>query len=348
MGDFVRRPPETGEKVFFPAQPVSFNAEPGVAEDVELPSEIWRRPEPAPKLEILPDPDEGESPIAPPWRLLAPARELAKHLGRGVTIKFHRFNRPWKKRFPGQALRRAASQVAATVASRVPGPAASHLWKRAAGQVLKRAAGKGRAGIQSCRNGCRHIADFSRGSLQWTLDLFSARPAKLWWSRIPSSARWLGRPAVARPAVAFATVLVVAIVVGWGISRDRAPSTLDRAPSTKDSQTSPGKIAAAPNVNSPTNPEPERAVAASAVPTAASKSEAKPTPITKTPTVHTKSRKSRPPRSPGTAEDEVVAHDTVTYFNKSAPVAPSRDSSSSRARSRKQGGDAAPAGASPI
>jgi hypothetical protein len=45
MVDFIRRPPEPGEAVHFPEQPVSFNAEPGL-EEVELPAEA---PQLAPK-----------------------------------------------------------------------------------------------------------------------------------------------------------------------------------------------------------------------------------------------------------------------------------------------------------
>ena len=93
MGDFVRRPPETSQTVYFPAQPVSVNAEQGVAYDVELPSENWRAPEPArPKLEILPDPEESARLIALPKQLPPPTKEPAKHVRRGVSITIHRSN----------------------------------------------------------------------------------------------------------------------------------------------------------------------------------------------------------------------------------------------------------------
>ena len=39
MVDFIRRPPEPGDAVRFPEQPVSFNAEPSI-EDVELPADV--------------------------------------------------------------------------------------------------------------------------------------------------------------------------------------------------------------------------------------------------------------------------------------------------------------------
>lgn len=91
MGDFVRRPPETSQTAYFPAQPVSFNAEQGVTEDVELPSENWRPPEAAcPSLEVPPHSEESACLITPPEQLPPPTKEQEKHARRGVTIIIHR------------------------------------------------------------------------------------------------------------------------------------------------------------------------------------------------------------------------------------------------------------------
>jgi hypothetical protein len=331
MGDIVRRPAETGEKVSFPAVPVSFNAEPGVAEDVELLSESWRAPEPAPKLEILPDagaptfealPDQQKSarPITPLEQLLSNAKGSAERMRRGVTITFHR----------------SKSKLESSISSHVLEKAATRSWESAARQgrtatkVWGRVANQGRARLQSCRNYCRKIAGIGRRGSHQAADRAFPQFAKLRLAGAAASRGWLWRA-----AIILAAVLVVAIFVGWGLSRDRAPST-------KDSQTSPGKTAAAPNVNSSANPEPERAVAAVAVPTPPSKSEAKPTPISRMVMVHTKSKKSQSPRSLGTAEDDVVAHDTVVYFNKPASGAPAKDSSRRSASSHKQSEDTTP------
>jgi hypothetical protein len=84
MVDFMRRPPEPGEAVYFPEQPVSFNAEPNI-EDGELLAEA---PEPAPKAvtpaaEILLDPgfdpEEGARLISPPDPLPSLPAEPPSH-----------------------------------------------------------------------------------------------------------------------------------------------------------------------------------------------------------------------------------------------------------------------------
>jgi hypothetical protein len=153
--------------------------------------------------------------------------------------------------------------------------------------------------FQSCRNYCRNIAGFTRRGLVRTVDLLRPQPSKSQPKGIAGSALSFGRA-----AMIFAAVVVVAIVLGWAISRGAAASI-------KDSQTEPAKPTAAPEVNSLTNPEPQPAAAAVTVPPPASKFEAKPA-----------------PRSRG-IEADMVAHDTVTYFNKPAPakgfLAPSRE-----------------------
>ncbi len=77
MVDFIRRPPERGDALHFPGQPVAFNAEPSI-EDIELPAEA---PQPAPKTvfpaaEVLRDPvldpEEGARPTAPQDTLPSP------------------------------------------------------------------------------------------------------------------------------------------------------------------------------------------------------------------------------------------------------------------------------------
>jgi hypothetical protein len=301
MGDLVRRPPETIEKVCFPGQPINFNAEPDVAEDVELPSENWRALEPARKVEILPDPEESTHRIRLPERLLPPAKELAELVRPSVTIMFHRANRLRKNSI--------ASQVSV------------------------------RARLQSCRNSCRIIAGFGRRGLFWAVDLVRPQPAKPRQTGIPSSGGWFGRA-----AMTFAAVVVAAILLGWGMSRGGAASV------NQDSQTGPGKTAAAPNVNLLTNPEPEHAAAVVTVPTPASKSEAKPPSISNqpvTPSVAAKSEKSLTAR-PASSSNDLVAPDTVTYFDRPTNAAPVRDSSRRRASSHKQSGGVAPAGTSPI
>ena len=314
IADFVPRPPETSEKVCFPAEPVSFNAEPSAARNVAPPPENSRAPGPArkleilpapeaPKLEILADPEKSEPLITPPEQVLAPAKELAKRVRRGVTITLYRSNRKWK------------------------GSVSSQVWGRVASQ--------GRARLQSSRNYCRNIVGFGRRGLLWAVDLVLRQPASSRHTGIASSAGWFGRA-----AMIFAAVVVVAIVLAWGISRGGVASI-------KDSQTEPGQTSAAPDLNGLTTPEPEHAAAALSVPTAAGKSEVKPAPTWKTPRVHTNSKKSRAPRSRATGDD-LVAHDTVTYFSKPGSAAPARDSSRRRASSHRQSRGVASASTSPL
>jgi hypothetical protein len=84
MVDFIRRPPERGEAVYAPEQPVSFNAEPHI-EDGEL---LEKAPQPAPKTvspaaEILLDPEldpkEGARLISPVEQLPSPPLEPPSH-----------------------------------------------------------------------------------------------------------------------------------------------------------------------------------------------------------------------------------------------------------------------------
>lgn len=107
MGNFVRRPLETSEPVYFPA-PVSFNAEQDVAEDVELPSEHWRVPKPAlPKLEVVPYPEESARlitplqqvppivPEPPPLVVEEPVKHVRRGILHGVTVRIrHSQTRP--------------------------------------------------------------------------------------------------------------------------------------------------------------------------------------------------------------------------------------------------------------
>jgi hypothetical protein len=85
MVDFIRRPPELGQMVYFPEQPVSFNAEPGI-EDVQLPAEA---PQLAPKAvspaaEIPLDPEEGARLISPPDPLPSLPAEPPSHVAVGA------------------------------------------------------------------------------------------------------------------------------------------------------------------------------------------------------------------------------------------------------------------------
>jgi hypothetical protein len=323
MDDSVRRPPETSEKVCFPAQPINFNAEPDFAEDVELPSENWRALEPARKVEILPDPEESAHRIRLPERLQPLAKELTERVRRSVTIMFHRSNRLQKNSIA--SFHRFNRLQKNSIASQVSG--------RAARQVL------GRARLQSCRNCCRIIIGFSRRGLLWAVDLVRPQLAKPRQTGIPSSGGWFGRV-----AMTFAAVVLVAIVLGRGTSRGGAASV------NQDSPTGPGKTAAAPYGNLLTNPEPAYAVPAVIVPTPASKSGASPPSISNqpvTPSIAPKFEKSltvRPPRS----GDDLVADDTVIYLDRPTKAAPARDSSRRRASSRKQSAGVASAGASPI
>jgi len=102
MVDFIRRPPEPGDAVHFPEQPVSFNAEPSV-EDVELPAEV---PQLAAKTvsqaaEILLDPgfdpEEGARlilpleqsrslPVEPPGHFPAVAATIAQPIARPTVL----------------------------------------------------------------------------------------------------------------------------------------------------------------------------------------------------------------------------------------------------------------------
>lgn len=92
MVDFVRRPPETGEAAYFPDSPVSFNAEPGPFDEVELPRKAPERTlAPARQaLRFLPDPEEAVPLITPPEQVLPSAKESEEHIRTGITIVFHR------------------------------------------------------------------------------------------------------------------------------------------------------------------------------------------------------------------------------------------------------------------
>jgi len=90
MGSFVRRPPETGPAAYFPDSPVTFNAEQGLFDDVELPR---KAPELAPAshaLKVLPEPEEAVPLFTPPEQVLPPAKESEEEHRTGITIIIHR------------------------------------------------------------------------------------------------------------------------------------------------------------------------------------------------------------------------------------------------------------------
>lgn len=92
MANFVRRPPETGEAAYFPDNPVSFNAELGLFDEVKLPPKAPERAlAPAHHaLKFLPHPEEAAPLIIPPEPVLPPATESEEQVRTGITIIFHR------------------------------------------------------------------------------------------------------------------------------------------------------------------------------------------------------------------------------------------------------------------
>jgi hypothetical protein len=322
MGDFVRRPPLASTTVSFPAQPVSFNAEPGVAEDVELPSENWRAPEPArPALGILPDLEESARPITPPKQFLTRARELAKQGGRDLTLRIHRSD-------PKQLL-----------------ASAKELAKRVRQGVSIRLH---RSDLEQLSASIKELAKRSRRDL--TLKIHRPEPKQLLTSakelakhvkrdltlrlhrsdetRVASS-----RARLWRPGLAFAAVVVLALVLGRGIRWD------DAASANPASQVRPGKMAAPSEATLSTNGEPSHAAAPMVRPASAGKAEAKPAQVSNapmTPRVNTDSKKSRAARS-RRSEDDLIARDTVIYFDRSASVSRVKDSRR-RASAQKQNG----------
>ncbi len=297
MADFVRRPPQTIPTVSFPVQPVSFNAEPRVAEDVELPSESWHAHEPArPQFGILPDPEGSARPITPPKQLLAPAKEVAKHVRRGLTLRIHRSD---------------PKQLLASV---------KELAKRVRrGLTLRIHHSEPEQLLASVKELAKHVR---RGL---TLRIHRSEPKQ---TRVARSRGWFWRP-----AMAFAAVVVLALVLGRGI-RWGGGTSADPA-----SQIAPGETAAPLEATLLTNEEPKHAAAPMVVPAPAGKSEVKAAQIAKTPVmprVRTNSKKSRAVRS-RSREDDLVARDTVIYFDRSASASPVKDSRR-RASSRKQRG----------
>jgi hypothetical protein len=286
MGDFVRRPPQTSPHVLSPVQPVSFNAEPRVAEDVELPSENWHAPEPArPLLATLPDSKESARPITPPKLLPPPAKEPAKQFRRNLTLRIRRSD-------PKQLL-----TAAKEIANQVRRGLALRLHRSEPKQLLAAA---------------KEIANQVRRRL--TLRLHRFEPKQ---TRGAHSRGWFWRP-----GMAFVAVVVLALVLGRGI---RWGGTTSADPA---SQVGPGETAAPSQATVPTNGEPKHAAAPSVAPATAGKSEAKSAQISNapvTPRGHTNSKKSRAVRS-RSSEDDLVARDTVIYFDRSARVSPTKDS----------------------
>ena len=90
MADFVRRPPETGQALYFPESPVSFNSEPGLFDEIELPPEVSEQALPPAKhaLKFLSGPEEGVG----SEQVLLPAKESEEERVRrsGITITIHR------------------------------------------------------------------------------------------------------------------------------------------------------------------------------------------------------------------------------------------------------------------
>jgi len=301
MGDFIRRPPLASPTVSFPTQPVSFNAEPGVAEDVSLPSGNWHAPEPArPKLGILPDQEERARPITPPKQLLAPAKELANQLRRDLTLRIRLSG-------PKQWLASAKE-----LAKRVGDDLTLKLNRSEPKQLLASAK------ELTKQVGRDLILRFHRSDPKQT--------------RVVRSLEWFWRP-----GMAFAAVLVLAFVLGRGIRWG------DAASSDPASQIGPGETTAPLQATLPTNGEREHAAARPVVSAPAGKSEAKSAEVAKMPvmpTVHTNSKKSRAVRS-RSAEDDLVARDTVIYFDRSGRVSPVKDSRR-RAGSQKQNGKHTP------
>jgi hypothetical protein len=299
MGDFIRRPPLASPTVSFPTQPVSFNAEPDADVDVAPPSENWHAPEPKrPKLGILPDPNESARPIMAQEYLLARAKELVKDVRRDLILRLHRAE-------PKQCLVRAkelAKQVKRDLTLRIHRPEPNQLLASA-----KELAKQARRGL-ALRI---HRSDETRGA---------SSQARFW-----------------RPGLAFAAVVVLALVLGRGIRWD------DAASANPASQVRPGNRAAPAEATLPTNGEPTHATAAMVRPASAGKSETKPAQISNapvTPSVQTDSKKSRAVRS-RSREDDLVARDTVIYFDRSARVPAVKDSHG-RTSAQKQNGRQTP------
>jgi hypothetical protein len=318
MGDFVRRPPLASPTISFPTQPISFNAEPGVAEDVALPSGNWHAPEAArPKLGILPDPEESARLITPPEQLPAPPKEPAQHVRRGLTFRIHR-SKPKQLLAPAKEL-----------AKRVRHLLTLRLHRSDLEQLLAPAKELARGGAERMAKQfdvAFQLAKHVRRGL--ILRIHRSEPKQT----IARSPAWFWRA-----GIAFAAVVVLALVLGRGLRWG------DAASADPASQIVPGQTAVPSEAILPTNGEPKHVAAPKVVPSPAGKSEAKSaqTSHTPAPRVHAKSRKSRDVRS-RSREQDLVARDTVIYFDKSARVSPVKDSRR-RASSQKQNGGHAPA-----
>jgi len=91
MGDFIRRPPETGEAVYFPDSPVNFNAEQSLFDVVQLPPKTPERTLASARqaLRFLPDPEQAVPLIIPPEPVPPPAKESEERVRAGITIIIH-------------------------------------------------------------------------------------------------------------------------------------------------------------------------------------------------------------------------------------------------------------------
>jgi len=320
MGDFIRRPPLASPNVSLPTQPVSFNAEPDVAEDVALPSENWHAPEPArPKLGILPAPKESARPITPPKQLLAPVKDLAKQVGRRLTLRLQRFE---LKQLLASAME---------LAKQVRGDLTLRLQRSNPKQLLAPAKELAK---QIRRDLPLRIHRFERkqllaSAMELAKQVWGNLILRLYRSEPKETRIAISRARFWRPGLTFAAVVVLALVLGRGIRWG------DAASGDPASQIGHGETAAP-------NEERKHAAAPPVAPSTAGKAEAKSAqngPVT--PRIHTNSKKSRAVRS-RSSEDDLVARDTVVYFDKSASVSAARDSRR-RASSQKQNGGHAPA-----
>jgi hypothetical protein len=281
MVDFIRRPPEPGEAVHFPEQPVSFNAEPSI-EEVELPAEA---PQLAPKA-VTPaaetlrdpelDPEEGARLISP----LDPLPSLSVETPSHFAVE------------------------ASTIARPIARPTAQPIVQPTRVRPVRESQQRGR-------------------SAGW---------------------RW-------RAALTFASVVLLALVVGFGMRRT------GKAPAQSSGAAPAEKVAAAPAARASTDvdllraPDPEKdpgkdpgQVAASAVSPSPIRSEGNSDHAPKEPPVAKAGAATARVRASVSSRhgDGLIARDTVTYLDeryKPAPKAkPANHFAGPHPSSRKHGG----------
>jgi hypothetical protein len=300
MGDFIRRPPQANPSALVPAQPIAFNAEPGITGDVSLPSENWQVPEAArPKPETLPEVEESARLIAPAEQLPTPAKETAKQAGRSLTL---RFQRPELK------------------PTKAPGSEASAPLIRRGEQVLE-------AAKESAKDVSRSLAlrihrfEFPKARIRRSeLKHMKARSEEWLWQAGVTMTAVLSEKRFWRIGVASAAVILMALVLGRGIRRS------DAASANPSAQTRPAEKSAPSEATLPTSrePNPESAPSdASATGGKAKSAQASAKPAT--PAAHHTSGKSGAVRARNKEED-LVARDTVVYFDKSAAVSAAKNS----------------------